>query len=496
MVALASSPGKPATRDTSMVKEQTPSPRRRQVHILYLINDLLHHTKYHVDSPSTYLTLSGSLQSYVVDIVGAASSYNPERYPNHHQKIQDLIRLWERQAYYQSSYINELRATVANSITLGDLEDPKPVNGGLEVELIEASTGKQDAPYIMPASHGDPSTPYYDLPAGNLLPHIIPNSTVPIDPQQVKPLQFVARPADESLTKAVKNFMKDVDSLGTVVGSDEEGVEMDIDELGQPMVRNEGAGELFGGEGYYGWSKTFCERMKRRRDGTGIIEESTRSDNLDRSSSPRKRKRYSSSGSSKRSSPSSRSISRSSRLRSRSRSPSRQRSSSYSPPPVVSSSQQPRLVPTANIPTSLPSQLQASSRPLPVPFPHDLIQGFPLGPGGLPIPPPPPHYQGLWPPPPPPLPQGGGPLPQGNSYPSFPPFIPPPPPPPAGPGRFSSAGSPPLPYAVTGPQGQMPSNAGRWGPPQHGGYPASTNQRPHNGHYPSGRDRGQRGSWG
>ncbi len=493
-MALASSLEKTANKDNSTSKEKILSPRRRQVHILYLLNDLLHHIKYHAVPSTAYSTLSSNLQSYLVDLVGAASTYDPERYPNHHEKIQDLLRLWDQKGYYQSSYINKLRVAVANSASLGDSWRPKPVNGGQDDEFIETSTGKQDAPYIMPASHGEFSTPYYDLPAGNLLPHIIPNSTVPINPQQVKPLQFNARPADESLIMAVKSFMKEVDSFTTTIGSDEEGIGMDIDELGQPIIRNEENGEFIRGEGYYGWSKAFCVRMKRRHDGTEISDESARrSDSIDRSTSPRKRRRYSSSGSSRRSYSSSRSVSRSPRHRSRTRSPFRQRSSSYSPPPVVASPQEPRPMSTATIASSLPPQSQTSSRPLPTPLPHDLTRGFPLGPGGLPIPPPPPNYRGPWPPPPPPLPPGRGPLPQGNSLLNFPPFVPPPLPPPIGPGGLSSGGPPPLPYAMTGPHAQIPHSSGGWGPQQNRGYPASATQPPYSGQYPSGRGRGHRG---
>ena len=469
------------------------------MHILYLLNDLLHHARYHVDSSSAYSTLSGTLQSYIVDLFGVITTYDREIYPNHHRKIEDLVRLWDENGYYQVSYINKLRETIASSASLGDPEASKPGNGVPQDELIETltstSTVKKDVPYIMPASHGDPSTPYYDLPAGNLLPHIIPNSTVSIDPQQVKPLQFVTRPADDNLMRAVKDFMKDIESLDNPMGNDDEGIQVDIDELGQPTIRDEGTGELVRGEGYYGWSKAFCEKMKRRRDGTEVVDETNvRSDSMGRSPSPQERRRYSSSGSSRRSYPSSDSISRSPRLRSRSRSPSRQRPSSYSPPPVLPSSRQQQPIHTTIVPPSLPPPSQPSPPSLPLPFLQDLARGFPLGPDGLPIPPSPPNYKGPWPPPPPPLPQGGGPLPQGNLYPSFPSFVPPPPR--AGPGGFSSSGSPPLPHVMTGPQGQMTGNSGGWGPQQHSGYPAYTDQAPYNGYHPGGRGRGPRGGWG
>ena len=455
-----------------MTRNPRSSPQKKQLHILYLLNDLLHHTKYHAESSSAYSTLSNSLESYLVDLFGAVSTYESERYSNHHKKVQDLLGLWDHKGYYQSPYINKLREIAASSAALGGSEGSKPANGAPEEELIETYTGKKDAPYIMPASHGDPSTPYYDLPAGNLLPHIIPNSTVPINPQQVKPLRFDVRPAEESLMRAVKNFMKDIDSLDIPIGNDEEHIECDIDELGQPMIRDEETGELVRGEGYYGWSKTFCEKMKMRRDGMEIVGESTRRiDDMDRSSSPRKRRRYSPSGSSRRSYSSSRSISRSPRRGSHSKSPSRQRSSSYSPPPVLSAPQQQQPKLTHNVPPPPPPPSQASSYPLPVPFPPDLARGFPLGPGGLPIPPPPPNYKGPWPPPPPPLPPSGVPLPHGGLYPNFPLIPPSSSSPPLGARGFSNSTPPPLPQVATGSQGQTLSNSSGWGARQNSEIP-------------------------
>ena len=495
-MALASCPDKPADGATTKSKDRTPSSRKRHLHILFLLNDLLHHTKYHLQSTSAYSTLSYNLESYLVELLRAASAYGLEKYPNHHRKIQDLLGLWNQKDYYELSFINKLRVTVANSAALGQVGVSRPANGAPEDEATETLTGKKGALFIMPASHGDLSTPYYDLPAGNLLPHIIPNSTVSIDPQQVKPLQFVPRPADETLTRALKDFMQNVESLDMPTGNDDEGVEIDIDELGQPMIRDVETGGLVRGEGYYGWSKAFCEKMKRGWNGEDTIGVSTeRGDSMNRSPSPRKRRRHSFSGSSRRSYPSSRSISRSLRLRSRSRSPSRQRSSSYSPPPVVSSSQQRQPIATHDVPPSLPPPLHASSYPLPVQFAHDLALGFPLVPGGLPMPPPPPNYNGPWPPPPPPPPQARGSL-QGSLYPNFPPFLPPSLSSPSGPRAFSNSSLPPLPQGMTNPQGQMPGSPAAWALQQHGGCPASVAQEPYNGNYPSGRGRGRGGGWG
>ena len=413
-------------------KEQGPSGRRRQLHILYLMNDLVHHARYHSDSSSIYSTFISDLQSYLRNLFRSASTCNSETYPNQHRKIQELLDIWENNGYYHSSYIEELRETVADAAKSDSLETgrgPKIANGAQNEALGEE---KKDTPFIMPASHGDPSTPFYDLPAGNILPHIMPNSSTPINPQLVKPLQFVSGPADESLVNIVKDFLQKVETLDDS-GFGDEGIDVDLDEMGQCVLRDEITGEVLEGDGYYGWSRAFCEKMKRRGENVEDFAKAIgRDDSLDRSLSPRKRRRYSDSGRSpsigtgrssslnsrdgRRYGPRSRSRSRSAsteqrqhrRLRSQSRSKSR--SPSYSPPQIISAFQQPSLANNAS--PSSQAHVQGSSPP-PPPFLHPFSQGFPMGPGGVPIPPPPPpNYQGQWPPPPPPMPNSAatGPL--------------------------------------------------------------------------------------
>lgn len=437
------------SNDNPPAKDQGPSARRRQLHILYVLNDLLHHTKYHADRSASYSTLTGNLQQCLVDLFGVTSAYSLNVYASHHDKIRDILDIWERCGYYQPSYIQKLRDTTVNAARLGCagiVDGTKQTSGFLDEA---AGKDKKDAPYIMPAFHGDPSAPFFDLPAGNMMPHIIPNSTVPLNPQLVKPLQFVAGPADESLVTAVKIFLDDVDGLQEL-GFPDEGSKWDIDEMGHGMLRDEATGDVLEGEGYYGWSRAFCEKMKKVGESFGDYGKATNpGDSHDGRLSPRKRQRYSysqSNGSRDRSRSMTRSRSRSreqGRFRSlRSQSHSRSRSRSYSPrqtvpqsqPPLFTSQEQPQpRMQTQGFTAPARAQPQGPSPPPPPPPPF--TQGFPIGPGGVPIPPRPPNYNGPWPPPPPPSP--------------------------AGPRAFQSQAPPPF---AAGPQAyQMVPNPGGWG---------------------------------
>lgn len=267
--------------------EREPSVRRQRLHLTYLVNDLLYHGKYRGNDAS----ICSKIQPMLMSLFGSCASFRG--YPKHNRKILDLLDLWTDKDYYSPDFIDRLRETVANAQEAGQhieaSTDP--------ASKIDGNLRSKSTPYVMPASHGDPMTPWYDLPAGNLMPHIVPNSTRPINPDLIKPLRFLAGPADEILVQAVKNLLDDVEIIFGKELDHEDKIPNDVDELGQIIIIDEITGDVIDGEGYYGWSRKFCEKMKNRKNGFG----STRNDQgrdyeRNRSSSPEVRKRrYSSS---------------------------------------------------------------------------------------------------------------------------------------------------------------------------------------------------------
>ena len=466
LVALSVSLGNSEDVEVSRSAKQTgTSARWKQLHILYLLNDMLHHTKYHLESSLVHSTFIATIQSYLVNLIETTSAYNSGTFRKHYSKIQDLIDIWVEKSYFDPFYIQTLRQTVDHSQKIGSAGprlDSNRLQTNSEEKFCEL---KADAPFIMPSAHGDTSTPYYDLPAGNMMPHIIPNSRTTINPQVLRPLQLTGGPAEETLVTALKDFIREIDP--SVKSGYHDETLPDTDELGNSVVRDLTTGELIGGEGYYGWSRAFCEKMKRRHNRTDDASGTMgMNQSFDRSSSPRKRRTYSYSESSRdwdrgqsrsrtasrsssagqrralQHSPRKRSYSRSrevtrttrlprytdynsSRVRSESRSRSVSKSESYSPPPSLSKFEP--ILPRTNLasPSLLMVQAQRLSGAPPPPCPQSFNEGFSLGPGVLPIPPPPPpNYQGPWPPPPPPLPPArhSNMSSATSSYAAFPPF--------------------------------------------------------------------------
>lgn len=475
------------------------SSRRQQISILYLLHDVLHHTKFHGTALTSTSGFDQISEPYVLQLVALASAHDPMTYTQHFGKLNDLIAIWSEDDYYPAPFIATLCETVKSAS--GGAGLPTEKRGSLEGPGSAADAGpvesRKHAPYIMPPSHGDTSVPFYDLPAGNLMPCIVPNLTTPINPQIVEPLQFRTGPADEILVHAVKSLLQDADLIyGTKRPGNEIGIS-DIDELGQLVIRHGSLEEFAVKEGYYGWSEAFCGRMNLRSKRGKIVGSSRQhqNDNPDFYGG----QRYSYSGSSRSRSrsplrsrfPSHRRMAglmrrhrnqSDSRSRSRSQprhfsrndtpvtdvrarlasSRSRSRSRSYSPPDVPISEDRP-----AGEEKHVLSAPPRNRTPHVVtPPPAFLQQGF-LGPGQMPIPPPPPpNYNGPWPPRPPPPPalamfaqtfQMNAQATQSTNHPSF--GGPPPPAPAAQNSSISSAqalyGQASAPYTGQAYQGNM-----------------------------------------
>ena len=443
------------------------SSKRKRLHILYLLNDLFHHTKYHSETSVGFSTLTSSLQPYIVELLGSASSYDREKNPKHHRRLDDLLDIWDENGYYSKDYVNKLREVVKNSALTG----PVKASIGFEEDRAEPANKlpPRDVPFVMPPTHGDSSTPYYDLPAGNLVPHIIPNSASSLRPDSIKPLQFLAGPADGKLVDAVKVFLHDADRIyGSGKLEPKEDEVIDIDELGQTVIRDALSGEIIDGETYYGWSRGFCQQMKKRNRSESRSPSRSRSRSL---SPDNRRRRYSSPRSDDSRRLGSRSRSRSpprrgfrrngsysrSRSRPRRRSPSREKS--YSPPPSA-----PRFQPAQNqfMPPNMNFSPPSSFPPAYPPMPYSSAPGMPPAP-----PPPPPNYQGQWPPPPPPMSQMNYPPPMNSAF-----------PPP-----FQQGGFFPPPHMG---QQQMPPGS-RLFPPPHSGSPGPGPWSQAGGYPPGGR---------
>ncbi|WYZ38571.1 hypothetical protein EsH8_III_000485 [Colletotrichum jinshuiense] len=235
-----------------------PSTRRKRLHVLYIINDILYHVVVR-DRDARFAT---ALEANLGPLLHGAAKF--QNCPKQAKKLEDLLGLWENQRYFSGSTNNKLREIVREAPHSGELS--KPV-GQDQTGSNLASKPAKDAPYMIPSIHGDPNTPWFDLPAANWLPYLTPNSTKPMSIDMVKPLQLAAGPADKVLAKAVRDLLSDVERLYRkgAPSQPEQQQHTDLSEMGESVVLDEITGEVIGGETYYGWSRGFCEKMKQRK---------------------------------------------------------------------------------------------------------------------------------------------------------------------------------------------------------------------------------------
>ena len=406
MAALSESFALLANGNALGESKQKPPANHMRLHLLYLIHDVFHHARYHDQAAQSLKNVFIDLRPCISTLVKAFAATKSEN--GIIVKIWDVLTLWQRQQYLDDAGLQDLFDTIEGKATSDELGPSQP--------YTNEQDEKRNAPFVMPNLHGDPSTPFYDLPASNMMPHIIPNSSRPIDPQLVQPLQLRPGPAEKQLADALKSFLVDVEMLDHVGANG--GVQIDVDDLGQIMDVDRNARTALGGDGYYGWSRRFCDGMKKGE----LVDDIVRSDSAtagyaddfnERNPWSRRSSADVSVGSRDSSRPS---LSRRASARFRSL---RSQSRSYSPPSPSNyrSSEAPKS------PSAVPQQEGLRARSPPVDPRRDPLtrhleshpslnrveaqRSFAAKNSHSPerplVPPKPPNYRGPWPPPPPPI---------------------------------------------------------------------------------------------
>ncbi|KAL4722934.1 hypothetical protein ACLX1H_010174 [Fusarium chlamydosporum] len=230
-----------------------PSLKRRRLHLLYVINDVFHHVivrKGDVEFATLWDNVLPSL-------IASAAAFN--NCPKHKKKLADLIQLWNDKKYVNSEAIAKLENALASGVAPQTAQEPQVSNASIKLA--------KNAPFTLPSFHGDHTVPWYDLPATTWLPHLTPNSTKPMFPDQIRPIQLNSGPADKVLVNAVQDLLGEVERMFSKEQKWNDDPTNDLNELGERVVLDEITGDIIGGETYYGWSRQFCEKMKQRRKG-------------------------------------------------------------------------------------------------------------------------------------------------------------------------------------------------------------------------------------
>ena len=392
LAAFSSSLGK-ESRSEGAVNTQAgkgPSTKRKQLHLLYLVNELLHHSHGRLhQSVST-------LEPQLAHIVSESAACSPQKFEKHHAKLRNLLGIWDGKRYFEASFIEKLSEIPERANTVGSLT----LTQSHQIDSNDKLPALEKHSWYLPSAHGRADMPWEDLPAANFLNEKcfdLLRQKRPIYGRAIKPMQFNNVVPDSELVEAAEALLSDAaavyDKRSDTIG----GPAMEVDEMGQIFVRNKDNGKAINEMTTYGWPLGRCqhqirmERKLKRENARRQRKNQSRSET--RSMSPRRTQRRSSDVRSRSASPHVRNQwqARSHGLNDHyeqdlDQHPEFERNRSFQDQPVVTPLEQIEPQFPQNVPPP-PTQHAASY------FQHN----YPKGPHG-PVPPPPSFHCGPWPP--------------------------------------------------------------------------------------------------
>ncbi|KKA28611.1 hypothetical protein TD95_005108 [Thielaviopsis punctulata] len=236
--------------------------RRKRLHVLYILNDVLHHVASHARDSGFVDAIDASLGPLF------ASAALVERSPKHDEKLRNLIQLWESRQYVPASTVRKIRDAVDSASSSSSSSGSAKNSTALET-LDTCGPATKETPFVLPSIHGDPATPWYDLPATTWLHQLLRHPKRPMKTDLIKPLHMSAGAPAAGLVDAVRDVLRGVDQIYAKDCTAPAGAEnRDVNELGEIIILDQATGHVLDGDTYYGWSRGFCEKMKKQRSSS------------------------------------------------------------------------------------------------------------------------------------------------------------------------------------------------------------------------------------
>ncbi|KAM0353084.1 hypothetical protein ACHAO7_000007 [Fusarium culmorum] len=209
-----------------------PSLKRRRLHLLYVLNDVF----YHIIARNGNIEFAIPWDNVLPSLIASASAF--DNCPKHKKKLEDLIRLWDEHQYINSKMVTKLEEALASGVAPQTAQEPQVSNVSLKLA--------KNAPFTLPSFHGDNSVPWHDLPATTWLPHLTPNSTKPMFPDEIRPIRLAPGPADKVLVTAVQDLLGEVERMFSKEQKWDDDPTNDLNELGERVILDEITGDIIG----------------------------------------------------------------------------------------------------------------------------------------------------------------------------------------------------------------------------------------------------------
>ncbi|ODA79165.1 hypothetical protein RJ55_04757 [Drechmeria coniospora] len=161
-----------------------PSVKKRRLHILYIVNDVLHHVVVRQGNRAFGIAWSAQLPAMIT----AAAFF--DNCPRHLAKVNDLIALWAEKDYLPAGILDRLRSAFRSASNKSSGFPLHPSDG--------PPPPANDGAHTRSAFHGYASVPWHGQPAASWLPQLAWGATMPVRPQAICRLELeLARGNDE-----------------------------------------------------------------------------------------------------------------------------------------------------------------------------------------------------------------------------------------------------------------------------------------------------------
>jgi hypothetical protein len=216
---------------------------------LLIVNDVLHHDKYHQRRAASGIFGKESL-SYIAELIELAAAHMSQKESQAETKLCAMLNFWTVNLVVSTDDIKSLRDRTDEALLIAQ--------GGTLVRKRN---------YLLPEYHGDRNAPWYDLPASYMLEQMIKHPNRPIDGRGIKVAKLDKKPISPLKRKLLDDYFENIDLKHVPTGENPNGETKKFklwrDPVGQIVKQNKETGEITTVCNGYGWSMKFCRDMQK-----------------------------------------------------------------------------------------------------------------------------------------------------------------------------------------------------------------------------------------
>ncbi|KAL9062278.1 MAG: hypothetical protein Q9157_009065, partial [Trypethelium eluteriae] len=197
------------------------------------------------------------------ELMRDAASFDASKNKKLHQKLHDLITIWEENQHYRKEFCNTLRGIAESA---GKVSGDAQAHGEETANTINTTsqTATKNVPLALPSTHGDRTAHWSDLPAGCMMRHVAPNSARLIRLREMRQLELNSRSAEPAMVEAAKTSLAESGQTRNPYSHYEDRIIADINVIGQSPHLKDSSEPRVGNISHV-WTPKFAGNTKRRQ---------------------------------------------------------------------------------------------------------------------------------------------------------------------------------------------------------------------------------------